>query len=452
MSTTKLRDHLLAILKNQAGPRREFHLHVLLTSPRKSNALFPFAKPKPPRAYLQDLLVLASEGEVGDEAGRVLVCAIEIQVYHVATTESAVVYVSKVDSTGMGAKPAPTAAMVRGVLGFYLDPRTRPITAKHVWVQLFARAQGHYLFPNSKEYEGKKWLGDTQLCAWWRRVLTRVAADVEGRVDKIGLWYMLPGQSEDESTNLLRLALGTRDVCKAKTSWVYGHPYKGDIPLPCPKSDEENLGFYIPYFDDCPKARFLDELAHADAPPRKRARLEVPDSPRKRAREREGSELRVSVDEFWERMSFRQECVSGAVTGFFALAVSCTSAADPCSPLAPESGQVSGMFYKRVLTMLTTMSEFGRRADGVKATETVERAIRGLCEEAPVPREPVDVPKTPPRRTVALPDVSPNPFAEPSANLEQLAGRVVAEGRAAAAATEAVEHVRVLSVRKKNKS
>ena len=59
---------------------------------------------------------------------------------------------------------------------FYADPKTRPIPVDTLWLQLFARAQGQYLFPNSSEYEGKKPLTDVKLCSWWKRMFSEVAA------------------------------------------------------------------------------------------------------------------------------------------------------------------------------------------------------------------------------------------------------------------------------------
>ena len=169
------RDHLLTALSTLPD-LREFHIHVLVTAPAKDNSLYPYASPRP-RLYVQDVLVLLSE-QANPDVPRVLVAAIEACVYHAPATDCAILYVSKVDSTGQGLTPPPTATLVNAFIRWYADPATRPVAARHLWVQLFARAQGQYIFPNSSDYPGKRPLSDARLCAWWRRVIGQVGGEV----------------------------------------------------------------------------------------------------------------------------------------------------------------------------------------------------------------------------------------------------------------------------------
>lgn len=509
INNRNLRDHLLDALSKVPGTR-EFHLHVLVTSPRKGNGggLFPFAKPRPPRVYEQEILLLLSEqqkqplkpelsaddDEDEGKGPRVIVCAVETTVFCVPSTRSAVVYVSKVDSTGQGLKdaPKPTGTLVRSLLNFYLDPKTRPVDAENVWVQLFARAQGQYLFPNSTEWEGKKPLGDVQLCGWWKRVLTRVKEDVEGKegVKKVGMYYILPGMSESEAGDALRMAAGPSST--TPTGWVYGHPYsQTDIGLPCPPPiGEKNLGHYIPSFEDDPKSRFMDEIAYTTegeikSPQRKRARTVTAgdrdgegDGGGQQGRGTGGTKTttevakasgelsKVGVDEFWERMSFRQECVAGAVTGFFGLGVTGGWRGVGGEMIRVGAGEVSLQIKKRVMSTLLTGVEFSTAERAAKATETVEGAIRGLCEGIPIAnpgRKPststhLQVPTTPPRRTRPLPvddSSSPNPFSEPVASLETYYGYIYGSVstrnavEAGSVARKEVGAVRVLAARRK---
>ncbi|KDR82708.1 hypothetical protein GALMADRAFT_841760 [Galerina marginata CBS 339.88] len=489
---TNLRDHLLAALATVPGTRT-FHLHTLVTAPRKSNALFPFAKPRPPRVYLQDILLVLSE-EATPDAPRVIVAAVEACVYTNPTTHCAVFYVSKVDSTGHGAKglPAPTAVLVRALIRFYVDPATRPVQAEHMWVQLFARAQAQYLFPNSNEWEGKKPLSDTKLCAWWKRALTRVAVDVEEAAKKkekevkIKMYYILPGYNESEAEDTLRIASSSSAGALPETGlgWEYGHPYsQTEIPLPCPAdvSGEKikNLGHFIPTFEDDPKSRFMDEIAYTTdgeirSPQRKRARtLNGERTEQKEATSNTTEDAKplgelgkVTADEFWERMSFRQECVAGAVTGFFTVVVSCKREQETGeSPLAPQTGQVAGQVHKRVMTTLLTGVEFSTLERAVRGTETVEGAIRGLCEgipksgrRTPEPRERrlLEPPRTPPRgRRTATTEISPNPFPEPVGSLEtymsHVYGAVATRNAVVGEAGHSQAAVRELKVRRRNK-
>ncbi|KAJ7794185.1 histone acetylation protein-domain-containing protein [Mycena olivaceomarginata] len=470
--STNLRDYLLDGLRDIPGTR-EFHIHVLVSSPRKFQGLYPFAQPRPRAAG----------------SPRVFTTAIEACVYNVPTTSCAIFYVSKVDSTGQSTSPSP-ATLVRSLLTFYADPTTRPVSANHLWIHLFARAQSQYLFPNSADYSGKHPLSDVKLCAWWKRVFANAV---------IRLYYVLPGFSQLEAEySMLRATIA---------------PSTSDAP---DVHKQQNLGHFIPTFDDDPKSRFMDEIGCAAAdtegirsPPRKRARTAVQhgnaaDVPKEAVAEKErqggkeerilGELRRVSADEFWERMSFRQECVAGAVTGFFVAGFSCPSSSQSDSgtsspsPLAPLPGQVSCQLNKRVLSTLMTGLEFSTVERSIKATETLEESIRGLCEGlAPIPTPPRSTgnsrdfdrrtpepeasgallapPSTPPRRGKAyVPDVSPNPFPEPVTSLETYHSHIYGSicvsnaplpvktrSEAETGPTEPAPHVTVLAVRKKKK-
>lgn len=510
--SANLRDHILSTLSSLPGTR-DFHLHVLVSSPRKNSSLYYFARPRP-RVYLQDILILLSEQRSLDSP-RILVSAIEAAVYHIPATSSAVLYVSKVDSTGQATSPSPTSHLVRALLSFYVDPRTRPLAVDHLWIQLFARAQAQYLFPNSAEYPGKRPLSDIKLCVWWKRVLSWVAAEAKPETI-IKPFYILPGCSELEAENSLRIA-SSSTASPTGLKWIYGHPYSlSEIPSPCPISIEApNLGHYIPNFDDDPKSRFLDEIAYTTeegikSPVRKRSRTNEESGANKKSVGEEvstastkddrplGELSKVTPDEFWERMSFRQECVAGAITGFFTLIVSSSSSTSPdnptqrsISPLAPQPGQVSSQLNKRIMTSLQTGNEFSTIERSIRATETLETAIKGLCDgittvrsgdgpPAPIRPRKLDrctpepetpsllaPPSTPPPRRLhgkaVLPDVSPNPFPEPVASLEtyhsHIYGSISVRNPVAADkntsvkadAVPAIPQVTVLTVRRKKK-
>ncbi|KAG0704303.1 DUF1714 domain-containing protein [Suillus ampliporus] len=459
-----LRDALLASLSSLPGTR-EFHLHVLVSSPRKHGNLFPFANPRP-RTYLQDILILLSEQTTPDSP-RVFVSAIEACVYNIPSTSCAILYVSKVDSTGQATAPSPTPALVRALLLFYADPTTRPVSADHLWIHLFARAQQQYLFPNSSEYPNKRPLSDIKLCAWWKRQFSTVIGELASRAGdtcRTKLYYILPGLSEFEAFHSLERVYPSTG---SKVSWTYGHPYsQNEIPLPCPSAgDSRHLGQCIPSFDDDPKSRFIDEIAYttdADgirSPERKRPRADTlkaheeetaEGSEKKEGRNKKEEQTnkevkKVSAEEFWERMSFRQECIAGAVTGFFVIAVSATTprplSTSEVSPLEPQPGQVSSQMNKRVLTSLLTSHEFPSVEKAVWSTKVIEDSIRGLCDglksnprplvaersgrRTPEPdagRTTLAPPQTPPPRLVngkrPMVEISPNPFPEPVASLE----------------------------------
>jgi regulator of Ty1 transposition protein 109 len=198
--------HLLSSLVSLPGSRT-FHLHVLVSTPRKpGQSLFLYASPRP-KCLVQDVLVLLSEQTTthveGDSSSvassnpdpsanlipRIFVSAIEASVYAFPASNSTILYVSKVDGTGQGAYPSPTSTLLRAFLAFYASPRsslyTSPTNTHHVWIHLFARSQRQYLFPNSADHPDKKPLGDIALCRWWKKTLSDVAKDVETKNDVV---------------------------------------------------------------------------------------------------------------------------------------------------------------------------------------------------------------------------------------------------------------------------
>jgi hypothetical protein len=53
-----------------------------------------------------------------------------------------------------------------------------PVAGRHLWAQVFVRAQGRYLLPNSYDYPGKSPKSDTYLCVWWRRAIGQIGREV----------------------------------------------------------------------------------------------------------------------------------------------------------------------------------------------------------------------------------------------------------------------------------
>ena len=137
--------------------------------------------------------------------------------------------------------------------------------------------------------------------------------------------------------------------------------------------------------------------------PTPRASLGTPQTPRTPRRPKSDLDT-VSPAEFWERMSYRQECAVGAVTGFFVAVFSrrCDSTAthgravdsgwpsdfnsqnsntgaNVKSPLL-SAGTVPHSILKRVMSSLLTGVEFSTVERAHKATNVIESAIKGLCE------------------------------------------------------------------------
>lgn len=455
-----LRDALLASLESIPGTRN-FHLHALVTQSRKHSGLYPYATPRP-RVFVQDVLILLSE-QASEGGPNVFVAAIEAAIYHVPSTSSSLLYVAKVDSTGQAKAPSPTSVLVRAFLTFYASPQTRPFQSKHIWIHVFARSQTQYIFPNSADYTGKHVLTDVQLCGWWKQQLEKVATSIAHKdpTAKRHISYLLPGLNELEAEQAMRKRNVPNPPQVHPLTWQYGQPFtSSDIPSPCPPPDgaPSNLGHTIPYFDDDPKSRFLDDLVNTlDAPM-------APSSPAKKRRKLDGDDeekvkptadkpnmgelSKLSAAEFWERMGFRQECVQGAITGFFALAVSTSSEGSHHAPsphsLIVHPGEVSTNVFRRIHTTLTKNNEFCSTVIAENATSVVESLIRSLCEPGlpddgpPPPTEtPISLassppaPSTPSRRASTLEDEKDNqapsaevPVASPDTYLKFIYGQI----------------------------
>lgn len=355
-----LRAHLEQDLQPLPGSSN-LVLHVLVSPHRKCTGLFPhttISQKQRPKILQQDYLILVSQSPSNDSSAMCLVSAVEVVLYNMPSTHASLVYISKVDSTGQVVPGAgsPTAALVKSLLRWFTHPSTRP--SPLVRIQLFARAQNQYLFPNSSDHPGKRVLTDVKLCRWWKDVLTGLVEKHQEEVKQLEgnaattvssvLWqcfYLFPSLSLMEAEYMLKNAKsGGQPEVTTSTAWVYSHPYASPHSRSfgitstsandngSPHETPLDIFDHIPTLPDDPKARFLHELAATDkaeasAPARKKLKARHSDSIDQEDEGREDSPKpttssskkapSISQEEFWERMTFRQECSSGAVTGFF---------------------------------------------------------------------------------------------------------------------------------------
>jgi regulator of Ty1 transposition protein 109 len=344
-------DHLRSRLS--ASPvTHSLTITVVESRPKTTTGLFPYVE-DPPKVRVQQVLVTVSAdvpppnnsgdqdaGEKKDEGRvetgcesrnqgltnstsskdphRLLICALEAYVYHVPSTSSCLVYISKVDSTGYSPNTTPntenpaegstsrpktrlpptTYFLIKAFLSFYLPlpPSTspqiqrpqiqRPHHHKYAYVNLFARSANQYLFPNSILGGGKKVLGGVKLCKWWKRVFEDIVTDLkeESAADyQSYLTYYLPSYDQLEARSLLGITpTSTASPAiqpSARPDWQYlppADPSLNSLLFPpevtsadsatSTETEEQRrksrslVGMLIPTFDDDPKARFLVEL------------------------------------------------------------------------------------------------------------------------------------------------------------------------------------------------
>ncbi len=315
---------------------------------------------------------------------RLLVSALEAVIFTIPSTATTLIYISKADSTGYTSttattrQPPFTKTLLKSFISYHVSASTAP--TPRVFVHLFARSQNQYLFPNSVEGGAKRVVGGAKLCAWWKSVFEEVAAkmkekevdestsspsqqnvtsDITKKPAELYLSYILPSYDVSEARGLV--GRPKKDLPPG-VEWQYLPPFHPTIPSPLnpePSMSTQTLSIatLIPTFSDDPKARFITEIldeavvdksnrrstrtpaftedSHDDSqsqPSAKRRRLGATSSlsEMKKAKKEDADEFRVeagkmlekvSYDEFWERMGFRQECASGDVTGFFGMGV-----------------------------------------------------------------------------------------------------------------------------------
>ncbi|KAG9019756.1 hypothetical protein FRB90_009626 [Tulasnella sp. 427] len=438
-TTSALRSHLVQDLKTIPG-LSSLVLHVLVSPPRKCTGLFPHTsipQKQRPKVLQQDYLILVSQSPEDDLSSMCLVSAVESVLYTMPATHASLVYISKVDSTGqiVPGSGSPTPTLVKSLLRWFTQPSTRPSTL--VRIQLFARAQNQYLFPNSSMHTGKRVLTDVKLCRWWKDVLTdlvekhqedtKSAGGAGAHATSTALWrcyYLFPSLSLMEAEYMLKNAKPTNqpDVPTTATTWLYSHAYTSPdsrsfgitststspTSVPSPPETPLDIFDHIPTFSDDPKARFLHELAatdkaEANAPARKKQKRNSDPSEQQEDDAEDASKLSkpskkaesISQDEFWERMVFRQECSSGAVTGFFTVDLITPTPStpngahatqpneeeesiEPLSSSTAEAGCIPAPMVARIMASLGNL-DFGSTDKAKHATQLLTESIKGLC-------------------------------------------------------------------------
>ncbi|OTA67211.1 hypothetical protein K449DRAFT_324913 [Hypoxylon sp. EC38] len=299
---------LVAELAKVLPKDRRFVAYHLSTPPITTEPLcHPPAKPL--KTYCEKHFLAISIDAGKEEAHshkQVLVLALEIYIY--TTSFSTIIFVSKADSTGYlnlldlpKGSPSPIREVTACFLAFLVANRRRP--AKQLVVNLFARSQSQYLFPGSVKNNGKHILDDRGLVKWWCKVLNSLLegdeySDVRKPWDGIHGYLIVPGLDNYETRAFLPRT-GT-----AASNWTLGHPLEKISPY---TKDPSTYGHIIhprsliPTYPDDPKARFIEELE--ESTPEKVKLLSGWRAPK-------------TLDQFWEMMSFRQECSSGRLTGF----------------------------------------------------------------------------------------------------------------------------------------
>ena len=442
-NTPSLLDDILSKLSTLPG-RRRLTATVLISQPRKKAAatIFPYApKIEEVQAVEQEVLLLIAEnkdtqqtqGQSQSDATLpspgAYVAAIEANLYIFPTTHSVIVYISKVDTTGQGQRPSPTRAATVAILEhivrrWFAGSPSEGSPGWNVWVHLFARAQNQYLFPASIEHPGKKVLSDAGLVKWWKAVMddfvSGCAKDEKnsgsGRL-RAEPYVTLPGATDDEAIHLLRIPLRKPEATTGY-DWRYGHPYStlpsstsslATFPI-LSRCSPPSILELIPYFPDDPKSRFIAELMDSHTtvsgtvipPPAKRRRIDQQGTSKPTGISETTNLLdqneslwvdpleSVSIEEFWERMTFRQECSLGAVVAFFVVYVHTSPIPQlPHDGATSLPGSTKESLPKRlelppghVVSLLAKLNslDFGTTEKSIQSTALLQQGIRAAAK------------------------------------------------------------------------
>ncbi|KAF7587288.1 hypothetical protein BBP40_007481 [Aspergillus hancockii] len=278
----------------------------------------------PESTFCENHFLSASVNADGEDDGsEIIVFGIEVLVY--STAHLTTVFVSKADSTGFLhlLKNATKISLIRRIsnafLSFLVQTHQRP--GVRLVVSLFARAQNQYLFPGSIENSGKHVLDDRGLIKWWCRVVDPILREYEpeseshekGLLDQAmesakssaTAFLIVPGCDKFETRGFFPSAAKSDD--KERPRWLSSYPLHQlcDNTTAPPRC-------LIPRFPDDPKTRFLVDLDD-----------ELPQQTEAGGSKESAGQWKSvkSLDQFWEMMSFRQECSSGRLVGFLWLVV-----------------------------------------------------------------------------------------------------------------------------------
>lgn len=326
---------LLDKLANVLPKGYKFIVHHLSTPPTRTEALHsPPPGALPDRTYRESHLLSVSIDTVakpphpsasssvpsspltpgGSHDGTRQVLVLGLEVFIFSTAWSTTIFVSKADSTGylhLLNLPQGTPSPIREISSVFVSylVETRRRNNVQTIVSLFARAQNQYLFPGSVENTKKHVLDDRGLIKWWCRVLDSVMEGQGTHEDAIFRPSNNTGDWEEKKAYLVVPGLDTYEsraflprTPSASSNWSLSHPLER-ISHFAREYDWVPPRCLVPKFPDDPKSRFRDEL---DFEASKSAQYEE-----------KGLWRSVqTMEQFWEMMTFRQECSGGHMTGF----------------------------------------------------------------------------------------------------------------------------------------
>ncbi|KAF3395699.1 Histone acetyltransferase [Penicillium rolfsii] len=276
------------------------------------------------------------------DGAEIIVFGMEVLVYN--TAHLTTIFVSKADSTGFIhlLKLPQKVSVLRLVSSSFLSylARSHQRPGVRLVISLFARAQDQYLFPGSIENAEKHVLDDRGLIKWWCRAVdpilrenepesvskdSKSQAISEAAKASATAYLIVPGCDRFETRNFFPVS--AKSDPQDRQRWLASYPLQQMCPDP--SAPPRCL---VPRFPDDPKTRFLIDLDDELPGP-----TEAGDAPPGNGQWKSVK----SLDQFWEMMSFRQECSAGRLVGFLWLVINPPGLMNSTT-MASQAGKVSG--------------------------------------------------------------------------------------------------------------
>lgn len=387
MATPRLEDLLAEVLPQGI----QLNLRHVSTTPTRCEAIFsaPPGQESEITFIESHFLVVTVNKNHKDEVVDDEIAILGVEVYVYTTDRLTTLFVSKADSTGYvhlstaTTTTAPKISLLRLLTTTFISflARSYQRPGVRLVLSLFARAQNQYLFPGSADNERKHVLDDRELIKWWCRaadpLLREHAAESrqqqqqeskeDGNVESVKssatVYLLVPGCDQYE-TRAFFPATTRSDANQHHPRWRVSYPLSQicshtDAPPRC----------LVPRFPDDPKARFLDDLDN-----------ELSGADSKKHKPGHWRSVR-SLEQFWEMMSFRQECSAGRLVGFLWLVI------NPPGLLSSDKLVSQGAAAVAADTKEKVQSEENEIAPATTSAEAKfdDRSLSALQDEKPQP-------------------------------------------------------------------
>ncbi|CEJ60024.1 hypothetical protein PMG11_08618 [Penicillium brasilianum] len=321
----------------------ELTVRHVSSTPAPSAALFAAAPGQDAESTFCENHFLSVSIESSEYDGaEIIVFGMEVLVYNTAHLTN--IFVSKADSTGFLhlLKLPQKVSVLRLVSSTFLSylARSHQRPGVRLVVSLFARAQDQYLFPGSIENAEKHVLDDRGLIKWWCRAVdpilrehepesvskdSKTHATVEAAKASATAYLIVPGCDRFETRNFFPPS--AKFDPQDRPRWLASYP----LQQLCrdPSAPPRCL---VPRLPDDPKTRFLIDLDDELPQPAEGENTPLSTGQWKSVK---------SLDQFWEMMSFRQECSAGRLVGFLWLVINPPGLTN-ITTMASQTGNLSG--------------------------------------------------------------------------------------------------------------